>query len=75
MITILDKEMLEDILQVYTNISETIWYKHLRYINITKQSKDWWNEECQVKLRNYRSLKLITLGSHELGQEIQIASN
>jgi len=35
-ITILDKETLEDIVQKYTNISETTWHKYLRYINITK---------------------------------------
>ena len=59
MMTILDRDSLELIVQEYARISETIQYKHLQYINITKQSKDWWNDECQTKLRNYRSLKLI----------------
>ena len=57
--TILDKNSLELIIQEYVRILETIWYKHSQCINITKWSKNWWNNECQVKLRNYRSSKLI----------------
>ena len=32
---------------------------YCKNIKITKWSKDWWNEECQVNLSNYRSSKQI----------------
>ena len=57
--TILDKESLGLIVQEYTRISESIWYKHLYCVNITKCSKAWWKKEYQVKLMSYRSSKLI----------------
>jgi len=44
--TIPDKESLELIVQEYTRISESIWYKHSHYVNITKCSKAWWNKKC-----------------------------
>jgi len=56
---ILNKDDLENIFQEYARISEIIWYKHSRYVNITRRSKDWWNKDCQIKLRNYRSSKSI----------------
>ena len=31
----------------------------MKQAKITKQSKDWWNKECQVKLLNYRSFKQV----------------
>ena len=40
-----DKTALECIIQEYLRISEITWYKYSKYINITKQSKNWWNEE------------------------------
>jgi len=48
--SILDKESLETIVQKYVRISKSIWYKFSQYINITKYSKAWWNEECHDKL-------------------------
>ena len=59
MTIILNKDTLKNILQEYTRISETIWYKHSRYINITRTFKNWCNKEYQIKLRNYKSSKLI----------------
>jgi len=38
---ILDKKSLELVVQEYARISDIIWYKHLKCINITKQSKVW----------------------------------
>jgi len=40
-------------------VLELIWYKHSWCINITKCSKAWWNEECQMKLVKYRSSKKV----------------
>jgi len=35
------KDLLELIVQEFENKSDVIWYKHLRYVNITKHSKAW----------------------------------
>jgi len=37
---ILDKDVLENIVQEYIRLSESIWYKYLRIIKITRQTKD-----------------------------------
>ena len=57
--SILDKELLETIVQEYARISKFIWYKFSQCINITKHSKVWWNKECYDKLTRYRSFKTI----------------
>jgi len=31
--------ILEDITQEFTSITEELWYKHFKYVNITKHSK------------------------------------
>jgi len=31
--------------QKFTFIAEELWYKHSKYVNITKHSKAWWNKE------------------------------
>ena len=36
------KEVLEHIIQSFADCIEWIWYKHLRVVNITKHSKEWW---------------------------------
>jgi len=56
---ILDKDVLENIVQEYVRLLELIWYKHVGVIKITRQTKDWWNDKCQMKLRRYRSSKSI----------------
>jgi len=38
---------------------ERIWYKHLKVVNITKHSKDWWDENCHRDLKTYRQYKQI----------------
>ena len=45
-----DKNFLKCIVQEYGELLELTWLKHLHIANITRQSKDWWNENCQVKL-------------------------
>jgi len=52
----MNKESLKLAVQEFANKSDIIWYKHLKYVNITKHSKAWWNEDCQVKLAKYRIL-------------------
>jgi len=56
---ILEKESLETIVQNYTRISESIWYKFSQCVNINKCSKEWWNEKCQNKLTRYKSFKTL----------------
>ena len=53
------KNSLECIVQEYTDSSELIWFKHSHLVNIAKQSKNWWNENCQVKLIAYRLSKRV----------------
>ena len=48
------KEVLELVVQLFTSYTDRIWYKHLKIINITKYSKEWWNKTCQRDLKTYR---------------------
>jgi len=47
------KESLENIVQEYSRILHSTWYKFSKNVNITKHSKAWWNEECSIKLNTY----------------------
>jgi len=40
-------------------ISESIWYKFLQCVNITKHFKVWWNEKCHDEMTRYKSSKMI----------------
>ena len=46
--------MLEHITQEFTSITEKLWYKYSKSVNITKCSKTWQNEECDRDLANYQ---------------------
>ena len=35
------KEVLDQIFQLLASITEKIWYKHSKVVNITKYSKEW----------------------------------
>ena len=35
------KEVLDQIIQLLASITEKIWYKHSKVVNITKYSKEW----------------------------------
>jgi len=58
-LSISNKETLETIIQEYARISESIWYKFSKNVNITKCSKVWWNEEYHNKMNKYRFSKTI----------------
>ena len=47
--------MLEHTTQEFTSITEELWYKYSKSINITKCSKAWWNEEYNRDLANYQT--------------------
>jgi len=53
-VNIPDCETLEKITQEFTSIIEKLWIKYLKYINITKHSKVWWNEKCNRDLSLYQ---------------------
>jgi len=49
--------LLEKIVQEYAIILESLWNQHSKYIKITKDSKAWWNKECNLKLNSYCAYK------------------
>ena len=49
-----DKNSLKVIIQEYTRILKLAWYNYSQVVNITKCSKNWWNEEYQAKITAYR---------------------
>ena len=53
------KEVLKLVVQSFASHTNRIWYKHLKIINITKHSKEWWDENCQRDLKTYKQSKCI----------------
>jgi len=45
------KEDFENVVQEFTNNINEIWFKYLNLVNITKHSKLWWNEKCQISIK------------------------
>ena len=52
-----NKEAFDHVVQGFADKTNSIWFKNLKIINITKHSKLWWNKECQRELEKYRLLK------------------
>jgi len=52
-INILNCKILECITQEFAFITEKLWYKYSKMVNITKCSKAWWNKECNSDLAIY----------------------
>jgi len=50
---IYNKDVLKQIVQEIASITERIWYKYSKIVNITKQLKEWWNKHCHRDLKNY----------------------
>jgi len=48
------KEVLDQIIQLLASVTERIWYKHLKVVNITKHLKKWWNKHCHKYLETYQ---------------------
>ena len=53
---IADKETLENITQELATAIEDLWNRHSRTVNITRHSKEWWNEDCRRNLAIYQQL-------------------
>jgi len=41
------------VIQKFTSISDELWIKYSKHVNITKYSKAWWNEEYSRDLYTY----------------------
>ena len=54
MTNILNSEKLEEVTQEFAFIAKKLQYKHSKYVNITKYSKVWWNENCNRDLVKYQ---------------------
>ena len=50
---------LENIINDFANIVNSVWIKHSKVVNITKHSKSWWNFDCDKALIKYRFSKNI----------------
>ena len=50
---------LDDIVKKWADIVNYAWSKHLKFVNITKCSKSWWNDKCNQDLASYRLSKSI----------------
>jgi len=53
MTNITSYEILESITQEFIIIVENLWNEFSKLVNITKQSKAWWNEKCNRDLIMY----------------------
>ena len=53
MTNIYDHKMLKEVTQEFTFITEDLWYKYSKYVNITKCSKAWWNKKYNRNLTKY----------------------
>jgi len=51
--------ILEKTIQEFASTIERIWYKHSKIVNITKHSKEWWNDQCQRDLEHYQQSRCI----------------
>jgi len=57
MSNLLDISSLDRAVNKFANVVESAWEKNSKVINITKQSKSWWDKNCSRNLEKYRSLK------------------
>ena len=46
-------QTLEIIVKNFANAPDSIWRKHVKWVWITKHSKEWWNNKCKDKLEAY----------------------
>ena len=53
------KEVFEQIIQLFASDIKRIWYQHLKVVNITKHSKDWWNKNCHRDFETCEQYKQI----------------
>jgi len=60
MTNIPDHKLLERIIQELISIIDEFWIKYSKYVNITKNSKTWWNEEYSRDLSVYHTSRSIS---------------
>ena len=49
-----DINKLEDMVNTLASNTEHAWGKNSKLVNVTRHSKNWWTEEYNQSLRNYR---------------------
>jgi len=54
-----DVDHLNSIVLEFASSMENIWAKNLKFVNITKYSKSWWDINCSRDLDKYRASKCI----------------
>ena len=53
-VPLLGMENLETVVQAFIYNIKRIWHKYSKVINITKQSKAWWNHKYHTNLETYK---------------------
>ena len=49
--------ILEEAVNNFAKGMDNVWNKNTKFVNITKHSKSWWNDNCSRDLNRYRLLK------------------
>jgi len=52
-----DIDKLEDTTNSLASSIENTWRLNSKQVNITRHSKSWWNDKCNLALSNYRSIR------------------
>jgi len=58
-LTILNINDLEEAVSKFEHIVDHAWFKFLKLIRITRQSKSWWNDKCSQDLVKYHSSRTV----------------
>ena len=51
---LLNISKLEEVINLLVSSINSAWNKNSKHVKITKNSKSWWNKECNHALKNYR---------------------
>ena len=50
-------QTLESIVKNFVSTLDRIWREHANWSQITKHSKEWWNNDCKSKLEAYQNMR------------------
>ena len=54
-----DSSKLEVVTNTLASKIKNAWRANSKWVNITRQSKSWWNKECSIALSNYRTTQIL----------------